>query len=446
MKSLNYLLVSLISITIIWSCANEIVLTGGDKDLIPPMVDTSASTPNYQLRFFPEEIVLEFDEFINLRNPSKNISISPPLTNGMDVNHRGKKITIKFDEDEVLKEALKGKVIDAFTKKPVQDMTVMLYDNIADSVVFTEKPFYYVNTDKDGFYQFNNLRSDTFKIVGLKDLNLNYLYEENAEFFAFSDELVIIDTNELDVELLAFQAEAPAKFIEGKMVHDGLANLQFDQDLDTIPLTFLSNANHYLEINNPYVSAYIQDIDLFPLKFEIRSDTLIDTISIRKPQTKDRKVLPDFKLKKSNVNLDYGLHPDDTLEIEFTFPLDSLSYDILNMSSEEIFIDSLNRKILKVVDNWEEGGDYSLSLDSSAVWDFYGRTLDSTGIDFEVGSSNLYGSMDITFENAGKDNYIISIMNSESETIATFIVTRVNITETLESLTPSNYSSTRYTT
>jgi len=319
-------------------------------------------------------------------------------------------------------------------------MTVMLYDNIADSVVFTEKPFYYVNTDKDGFYQFNNLRSDTFKIVGLKDLNLNYLYEENAELFAFSDELVIIDTNELDVELLAFQAEAPAKFIEGKMVHDGLANLQFDQDLDTIPLTFLSNANHYLEINNPYVSAYIQDIDLFPLKFEIRSDTLIDTISIRKPQTKDRKVLPDFKLKKSNVNLDYGLHPDDTLEIEFTFPLDSLSYDILNMSSEEIFIDSLNRKILKVVDNWEEGGDYSLSLDSSAVWDFYGRTLDSTGIDFEVGSSNLYGSMDITFENAGKDNYIISIMNSESETIATFIVTRVNITETLESLTPSNYS------
>ena len=477
MRALRYLSYIFILITLHWSCANQITLTGGEKDEIPPKVDTSKSTPNYQLRYYPKDIQLEFNEFINLSSPSKNIAISPPLLLGMEVKHRGKKVTVSFDEEEILKEkatyiinfgesitdftegnklknysfvfstgdyidslTLQGEVMDAFSDEPVQDITVMLYDNIEDSVVYKQKPFYFTKTEKDGSFKFENLRGDTFKIVAINDLNLNYLYEENSEQFAFSDSLVMVDTIEQNITLRSFQAESSPRFQDGELIHDGVVILKFDKKLEDNPVRFLGGVVQYMEVDNQNVKSFVSDIDLFPLKYVIQMDTLLDTISIRKPQAKERKDLPALKLLKSNVNSETGLHPMDTLSLEFNFPLDSLNYNLLNMSKEEIYIDSLDKRTIKVIDEWNEGGDYSLVLDSSSLFDIYGRTMDSTSFNFEIGRQNSFGAIEFGFDNIQQEEYfIITLLNDEDEIFTSYVDVK-SPPWIIENLPPGSYS------
>ncbi|MEE9372966.1 MAG: Ig-like domain-containing protein [Saprospiraceae bacterium] len=452
----EYLSFLLFSILLLSSCANRISLTGGSKDITPPQINILKSTPNFQLRFEAQEIVLEFDEFINFSDPSKNIVISPPLLYSLDIKQRGKKITIKYDPKEVLKAdvtyiinfgesiadftennilknfsfvystgdyidslSIGGQINDAYTKEPVKNMTIMLYDNLEDSVVYKQRPFYFTKTDDQGKFKLNNLRSDTFKIVAIEDLNLNYLYEENAEKFSFlMKEVIVNDTTHENIKMLAFKAKTQPLYQDGDVVHDGLFSLKFDQKLDTNPVKILDDIKSYMELDGSHVKIFVQDLERFPLNLAIQGFSKMDTISIRRPQTKDRKDLPALRIVKSNVNSSVGLHPLDTLSIEFNLPLDTLNRQMMNMANDAIYIDENHLKKLVVISSWEEGQDYSLSLDSSAILDFYGRAIDSTGFNFEVGRRNGFGQIDIKMTNLSNDeNYIFTLFDNKNETV-----------------------------
>ena len=100
---LKLILASLL--TQLWiACGNQVPLTGGPRDESPPVLDTLESTRNNQIRFEKQPINLTFDEFVNLRDASKQILISPPLDKPPIINSRLKKVSVAFDEDEVLKE------------------------------------------------------------------------------------------------------------------------------------------------------------------------------------------------------------------------------------------------------------------------------------------------------------------------------------------------------
>ena len=60
---------------LIWisSCANIKPITGGDDDHIPPKIIKEKSTPNYQKNFASRKIILHFDEWVKLDNPTGNI-------------------------------------------------------------------------------------------------------------------------------------------------------------------------------------------------------------------------------------------------------------------------------------------------------------------------------------------------------------------------------------
>tara|TARA_B100000497_G_C7691489_1_gene420614 strand:- start:1731 stop:3371 length:1641 start_codon:yes stop_codon:yes gene_type:complete len=461
------------------SCANKISLSGGPKDEVPPQLDTLKSTPNYQLQFTPQEIILTFDEFINFKDPSKNVVISPPLQYGMEIDQRGKVIKISFDEKEVLKPdvtyiinfgesiadytennvlknfsyvcstgdyidslSIGGKVFNAFTKAPVENITVMLYENLEDSVVFTQQPFYFTKTEGDGSFKLKNLRGDTFKIVAIRDLNLNYMYDESAEEFAFLNENIIVaDTNQQNLELLSFRAATSPRYQEGDVIHDGLFSLKFDQKLEFNPVTAINKVDSYIEKDNMLVRAYIKDIELYPIQFEIKVDTIQDTIAIRKPQNKDRKDLPTLKLMKSNIKGDIGLHPKDTLEIEFNFPLDSLNRVLMNMDESEIFISPKNPKKVWIVNEWDEGEDYSLSLDSNSIVDFYGRSIDSTGYDFEVARRNAFGTYEISLSYGDEDvTYILTIIDSDRNEIHVEYVNRESESFIMNNMIPGPHT------
>ena len=210
------------------NCANPIPPTGGPKDERPPQLDTLNSTRNMQIRFEKKDIVLAFDEWVELKDAFNQVVVSPPLEYRPTIERKKKTIQFKFDEREVLRdsatyvinfgEAIKdltegnvapivfvfstgdyidslsteGTIVDAYTNEPVKDVIFMLYENLADSVFRTERPFYFARTDEAGKFVVNNMKSGTFKATALIDNNLNYRFDSEAEKIAFLDSTITI--------------------------------------------------------------------------------------------------------------------------------------------------------------------------------------------------------------------------------------------------------------
>ena len=210
------------------SCAKQGTLSGGPKDLDPPRLDTIKSERNYQTNYFPKTIFLYFDEWIQLKNSSQ-ILISPPLQTNPVIKSKGKYVQLIFDEKEVLRDSttysinfgsaitdfteanpvtnfqfifstgdkidslnLQGKVIDSYTKKPVDKVTVMLYDLDIDSLVYQEKPYYFSKTDKEGNFIIKHMRKGLYKCFALLDANYDFLYNQETEQIGFLDSMFLV--------------------------------------------------------------------------------------------------------------------------------------------------------------------------------------------------------------------------------------------------------------
>jgi Big-like domain-containing protein len=210
------------------SCAVQGTLTGGGRDETPPRLDSSHSTPNFQTHFQKQTIVLAFNEWVELKDVFNQVVISPPLAKRPTIERKKKTIQLAFDENEVLRDSatyvinfgqairdltegnpapivfvfstgdyidslsVSGEVVDAPTGKPSENVLFMLYENMADSVVRTERPFYFARTDKAGKFTVSNVKEGAFKAVALLDPNLNYHFDGESEKIAFLDSALVI--------------------------------------------------------------------------------------------------------------------------------------------------------------------------------------------------------------------------------------------------------------
>ncbi len=206
------------------SCAVQDSPSGGPKDIAPPEVIKSVP-PNNSVNFEGDRITLTFSEFVTLKEINNQLVVSPPVKETPEFIMRGKNMTMKFKEplredatynfffgDAIvdITEAnplasynfslstgpvldslsIKGKLMDAFSQKPVEGAFVMLYDSIYDSVPYLQRPYYLAKTNKAGEFILNNLRDSKYLMFALSDINSNYLYDLPTENIAFADSLI----------------------------------------------------------------------------------------------------------------------------------------------------------------------------------------------------------------------------------------------------------------
>ncbi|MFO7827113.1 MAG: Ig-like domain-containing protein [Bacteroidales bacterium] len=209
---------------LISSCAKIVAPTGGPKDEEPPTI-ISSNPQNYSVNFSDDQIKIEFDEFIQLKDLNQNLIVSPPLEETPEVTVKGKTLNIEFlselkdsttyniyfgssvqdyNEGNPIENfqyvfstgayidslSIEGKVLNAFNLIPEEDVFVMLYSDFSDSVPMKKIPEYISKTDEEGFFRINNIRNEKFKLFSLRDANKNYLYDLNNEGIAFSDSVV----------------------------------------------------------------------------------------------------------------------------------------------------------------------------------------------------------------------------------------------------------------
>ena len=259
-----------------WSCARVLSPTGGEKDVAPPEL-LEAIPPAFQTNFTGNRIDLTFNEYVQIKDLSNQLVVSPPLNNLPEYQLRGRTLrlilqdtlleatTYTFNFGESISDlsegniypyayvmstgsyidslVVRGAVRDALTGAPVEGARVMMYTEMTDSLPFTEKPYYFALTDKQGAYELAYLKPGKYRLVALEDGNRDYLYGEFSEKFGFFEEAILPYTAEdstlalPDIRMF-LRPDTVLRVKERNLSPGGRAVLAFNQPADSVSFAF----------------------------------------------------------------------------------------------------------------------------------------------------------------------------------------------------------------
>jgi len=222
----------------ITGCANIIPPTGGPRDSLPPVL-VNAVPGMRALHVSANKIVLNFDEYLDLKEIHNNLIVSPVPRITPTVTSHLKTITILLkdtlqpnttyalnfgravadvNEGNILKnftyvfstgdyvDSLRysGRVIMAYTGKADSTLIVLLHNKLYDSAVAKERPRYVTRLDSSGNFTFNNLRPGIYALYALEDQSGTHEYTSKAQSFAFADSPVDLTRSTTPLLLYAF--------------------------------------------------------------------------------------------------------------------------------------------------------------------------------------------------------------------------------------------------
>ena len=287
---------AIVSVLILfWGCAKIGSPTGGPKDETPPRVIGSVPD-NYSINFDQKRIEIEFNEYIQLKNINQELVVSPPQKEKPVVRLRNKMMIIDLEEElldsttytfnfgqaivdnnesNLLENwqfvfstgkyidslGVSGLIVNAFDLKTSEEpVTIMLYDKFNDSVPYLERPIYIGKSNKKGYFEVNNLKSDTFKVFALKDKNYNLIYDLPDEEIAFLDTTVV-----LSAEFIMNFLDS-VKMLQDSLRNDSLISLKTDTIAKALKDTIIQDTIAVDTITFPKREKYSVSFKLFLFK------------------------------------------------------------------------------------------------------------------------------------------------------------------------------------
>ncbi len=177
-------------------CANQIPPLGGARDSLPPVL-IQVRPLDSSRNFNAKKIVFEFNEYVQLDNPSQNLLVSPTPKIQPRVEARLRTVTVTIadtlepnttyslnfgnsikdiNEGNVMKGfryifstgesidtfSLSGQVIIAENGKTDSTLIAVLYRDGDDSSLIKKNPRYIARLDKSGRFRFQNLPGESF--------------------------------------------------------------------------------------------------------------------------------------------------------------------------------------------------------------------------------------------------------------------------------------------
>ncbi len=425
-------------VTAWFGCANPSMPQGGPRDVSPPKLDSLTSTPSPSTNFTDREISLTFDEWITLTDAFNQVVISPPMDKRPEIKLRKKTVTVTFDESEELKPnttyiinfgnaikdltegnvppdmqfvfstgptldslSISGKVVDLATKQPAKDAYVLLYENLADSVIRTSRPYYFTKTDASGQFKFNYLKSDTFRIFGLVDNNYNYQFDLPNEKIAFQkDPIIITDSSKLSISLSLFEEDLPMSFVDYEDREYGKIRMEFNQPPSTVDVD-VSEAfdQYYTEVVKDSIIIWYADTATLQERTIYISDkeNLKDTVEFK---------IPPFKTKGELTPRDnrstQEIHTKGYAKIEFERPIAKVDTSLLQVLvdsvpylGEKILEVGSEERLLQITLAYQAEKKYILEFLPGCVTDIFGQTHDTLIQPVKVLGDEEFGEMNL---------------------------------------------------
>ncbi len=447
-KIINLLFIVTIALVLV-NCANRGSPTGGPKDITPPQI--IKSTPeNYSTNFKGDEIIIYFDEYVKLKELSKQLIISPPMDRLPEITPLGgsnKYIRIKIydtlqpnttyafnfgnsivdnNEENPFKYyryvfstgsyidslTVKGSVKDALEYATDQFISVVLYEadsSYTDSIIYKETPKYITNTlDSTTNFTIENIKAGKYYLRALKDVNSDNKFQQRSDKIGFYETPIevkqdsTVDAYDLTLfkEAIDYKASKPY-LVAGEKIAFG-----FQGDYETMKIKVISN------VPDNYKSRYFKDektdtlnyfyspkLEVDSLLFKVTNKAVIDTFKVRiKDNLKDSLVIKQYPTGSIRFDEQFSIRGN----IPFT-KLDESKISIIDRDSTTIkyttSYDSLNNKYNFDFDKVEDNR-YKIQMLPEAVTDFFENKNDTLNFSISTQSKNNFGNARIELSNA----------------------------------------------
>jgi len=487
-----------IPVLLLMNCARIVSPPGGPKDETPPKI--KKSTPeNYTVNFTSKTVEIIFDEYIRFDNINQLI-VSPPMNNKPETKIKGRGIEIKMDDTLARNTTytlnygssivdnnegnpidnfqfvfstgpdldslnVTGNVINAHDHEIPEDIYILMYDNLADSAIYNEKPLYLTKAGENGFFSLSNLKGGRFHVFALQDANQNYIYNP-PEKIAFLDTALLLkpevyadsttrpDSAQLSLTALhlrLFEEHFPVQYLlsSTRSRKDNIL-LVFNEALLEKPVFSLPDKpdlrDWYIEesfVLGDSIGLWLKDTSLinlesinlaikFPLS-GIDSGTFVtDTINLRlvDPKQKSRREGPRPTVEvQPSLNLNFSLGSGNRMDLNQELqclnqtPIGGYENDKITLfaivdsvETEIEFISTFTSQRIRNIyfkADWKEDTDYRIELLPGAITDVYNATNDSLKFSFKTRKLDYYGA--IVFEMANiHTNMIIQLLNEKN--------------------------------
>lgn len=446
-------------------CAQVVPLTGGERDAIPPKL-MEALPENKKLNFKEDVIILKFDEFVQLKDLTNQLIVSPALKSDPEIESDGRKIKIRLKKEELrpnttyrfffgkaicdMNEAnplknfeyvfstgplldtliCKGKIETAFDKEEPGECIVGLYlkeSIVSDSFPFKQKPDYISRSSTSGAFELKNLPAEQFKCIAFFDKNKNYMYDGESEKVAFKNAWFdpVTDTS---VQLSLFTEKPVKNFYKrnispyyGKILL--IYNKAFKAEVRTFVPEDQQKIYHHqsLREKDTLMIFYAGIKDSLKLTVKRIDEGKVDTLNL---------TLPKFRAGKTKSfsyisNWTNGLIEKDKLpRMQFLQLVDMQKSSIekmfikykkdSNYVKEPVKLTMIDPLTAELQNKLEEGIQYQLIADTAIFYDKLGRYNDSIKENIHLRKTSELGRLKLKLLLDRKENFLIQLLNEKN--------------------------------
>jgi len=466
-------------------CANQVAPAGGPRDTVPPRVQ-AMDPPNLSAGFTGREVHITFDEYVQVKDLSAQLIVSPPLEKAPVTHLRRKTLTLElpdslapnttyslnfgqaiadlnesnpllhftyvFSTGEYIDTlSVSGSVVRATDRKPGKGVKVMLYSEDNDSLPYTRLPRYFALTDDKGFFTVSNIAAGDYRIFALEESNNNYRYDSPEERIAFHEQRV--DAGASGVALTLFREEAPLHLLRVASEAPGKAVVSMSRPSAGWSLRFLGDTTGlgveeivYSPGNDTAVIWYRnRTTDSLSLVVETAGNPDTVVLRLRRAGDKSGKGSVSLFTLSPSAGHDRPIDSWKPLMIGCSHPvaeIDSAGW-VLTEDSAVVncfpVADSL-RLSIRLDYPWKEGKTYALSVRPGAVRDLFGMPNDSLGIAFSTHPASAYGSLRIKLQAAAFEGQTLFQLVDAGGHVTLQLPCAPDTTLLLERLWPGTYT------
>ena len=462
MKRLSSLLLFALILTLS-GCAKKGRPSGGPKDETAPVFVT-ADPPYESINFDKREINLYFDEYIILKDLSKQLVISPPLNpenpslitpqgtpskyiniklldtllpnttytfdfgNSVQDNNEGNKLErfkYVFSTGTYIDSLnLRGTVKNSYSSESIKDIKLLLHrldTSYTDSTVYKVKPSYVASTLDSSLYNFSNLKEGKYFLMALEDKDNDYLFDPKTDQIGFYKDTIVLPRDSVIANSISLFTEIlPYQFKRGKEERKGKLIFGFEGKANNLKLELISEVPEdfktvaYFEKDKDTLNLWHSPIERDSLIFKVTNGGTIDTsvVKLRK------KKLDSLILSSKTRSI---LDLNDTLFFDANNPIIKIDTSkVLFVDKDTVkvpyqsFISQKEPKVGFVFDK-KIKEDYSIQLFPDALIDVFNQTNDTVSLKFKTRPLEDYGDITFTIQNPSSKSIIIELTDPKDK-------------------------------